>query len=250
MSATASTSCSHTKGVAVFKRMCVGCCWLTWLHFYSTNSNFPHPLALRRCLPVSWNWKCPARPKSLPSADSDLFLELNICGLWTDLSVVTLLLLMDFPIWERVSVTDHLSPQELILITWHLTTWQTSCLLTLFLVASWLQTVSSYSPPVWVSFVVFATPTEGKLKWETMWHIPLSHSQMFTLSCLLCLAVTSSLSVFCVQQARWCRTPVSFGLSRCFTQDMYQNIETLVETTDFNTSRHVWVYQRKYWRRF
>lgn len=41
---------------------------------------------------------------------------------------------------------------------------------------------------------------------------------MFTLSCLLCLCVTSSLSLFAVQQNRWCRTPVSFRLSKCFTR--------------------------------
>lgn len=84
-------------------------------------------------------------------------------------------------------------------------------------------------------------PKRGKLNGETP---PppssvLSHMQMFTLSCLLCLGVTSSL--FVMQQNRWCRAPVSFRLSRCFTWETYQNID---ENPNFyhmkGMSGHVW----------
>lgn len=71
----------------------------------------------------------------------------------------------------------------------------------------------------------------------------LSHMQMFTLSCLLCLGVTSSL--FVVQQNRWCRAPVSIGLSGCFT---WGNLPKHWWKPQFSSyERHVRSCLSKYW---
>lgn len=84
-----------------------------------------------------------------------------------------------------------------------------------------------------------ASPTEGETQlWNHVAGPPLSHRQMFS-QLPACLAVTSSPKLFvcvcvCVQQARWCGTPVSFQLSRCFTWYTYQNIETLMKTTVYH----------------
>lgn len=69
-------------------------------------------------------------------------------------------------------------------------------------------------------------PTKGKLlNYESMWQDPLSHMQMF-ISVPQWLAVMLHpahlcCGVWCVQQHKSCRTPVSFILSRCFTVDVF-----------------------------
>lgn len=118
--------------------------------------------------------------------------------------------------WPHASVIDHLSPQELILITWHF--------------IHYVNPSSGLTNKMHTLIIIFllSAPTEGKPNSETTWQVPLPHMLM----CFDSLSHPGSLCL-CVKRARWCRTPVSFQLSRCFTLDVYQNIRTLMKTTFF-----------------
>lgn len=53
------------------------------------------------------------------------------------------------------------------------------------------------------------------------------------------LPLLSHPALLYVKRVRWCRAPVSFILSRCFSWDTYENIETLMKTTLFIMLGHV-----------
>lgn len=127
---------------------------------------------------------------------------------------------------------------------YHLT-FTSSCLLTLAVVVSQLQCVFLFSE--WL-VLFFLHPQKGNLIVKPCGRSPLSHRQMFTLSCLLILQSHPASLCLCVQQASdVCRTPVSFKVSRCFTWDTYQNIELWWKTTLFVMPGHVRSCQSKYW---
>lgn len=108
--------------------------------------------------------------------------------------------------------------------SYHLTF--TSSLLVLAAVVQCLQ-VRRLKPLIGLVLLCFLYPQGRTLHCETMWQVPpfptgrCSPSAAFSSCCHI-----QHLPCLCVQQVRWYRTPVSFMLSRCFTWDIYQNIET------------------------
>lgn len=151
--------------------------------------------------------------------------------------------LRTFPVWACSSVTHHLSPQQLIVITWHL-------LLTCLTVARAGTVTTKRAHWAQCSELHLLHLLKGKHHYETMMYahtpLPFPMSRCSFSAVLLPHRCILHLVCVCVCVAWWCETPVSVLLSRCFTLDTYQNIETLIKTTMFVMLGHVRSCQSKY----
>lgn len=139
----------------------------------------------------------------------------------------------------RASVTDHFSPQDPVLIIWHLSS---RCLFPRAVAVSRPHSFlssPSRQPHFWLEPLLCYS--HGGETWglKPRGRSPLTPS---------CLCVTSAHRCSCVQTVRWCRTPVSFRLTRWFTQGTHQNSETSVKPTFFLSCQGKILYCLRFYR--